>query len=56
LRNAFVVQKIIPCESIAYPTGEDARLNFPAVEGYDDSACGLITREGKRNQELINAW
>jgi hypothetical protein len=27
-----------------------------AIEDYDDDAHGLITKQGRRNQELINAW
>lgn len=50
------VQKIIINKSIAYLIDEDVRLNSQSVEDYDDNAHGLITKEGKRNQELINAW
>ena len=54
--NGFVAQKIIVNKSDAYPTGQNARLNFRAVEDYDDDDHGLVPKEGKRNQELINGW
>jgi hypothetical protein len=50
------LQKNIVGKPDAYSIGEDPRLNSCAVEDYDNDAHGLITTEGRRNQELINAW
>ena len=54
--NGFVSPKNIINKSVAYTIDEDARLNFRAVEDYDDDAHGLIAKKGERNQELINGW
>jgi hypothetical protein len=55
-RKAFPIQKIIIDKSNAYLNGKDQRLNSRIVEVYDEGVHGLITKEGERNRELINAW
>jgi hypothetical protein len=56
VRNGFRDPKITTNKSNAYLNGKDLRLNPKAVEVYDNGAHGLITNEGERNRELINAW
>ncbi|RUX07489.1 hypothetical protein EOA27_26765 [Mesorhizobium sp. M2A.F.Ca.ET.037.01.1.1] len=55
-RDGFIAQKIAINKSITYMIGENARLNSRAVKDYDDNVRGFITKEGRRNRELINAW